>query len=96
MERQKVGVASNLEKVSEIIDVNGNKLDKIKGNIIEEKKVFNMSDIPSVEVGQEEPAKDKIDEMLTNSLTSKLEDKISKKINEIIDKKIDDILSKII
>jgi len=87
MNKPKVGVASNLNKISEIIDIDGNKLDRIgKGaKIIAKKNVFNMADIeveePKLEVKQ-------------GSLADKIENKINDKINEMLDKKIDEIFSK--
>lgn len=86
-EKQKVVIADHLDKISEIIDKDGNKLDKIKGKIIAKKKEFNMA-----ELGEDfqpiapQPAQ--------NSLSEKIEQKINDKINEILDKKIDEIFSK--
>ena len=85
MNKPKVGVASNLNKISEVIDIDGNKLDKIKGVIIEKKKVFNMADL------EKEEAQTVVK---PNSLSEKIEKKINDKINEMLDKKIDEIFSK--
>ena len=87
MNKPKVGVASNLHKISEVIDIDGNKLDKLgKGAVIIAKKnVFNMADIEKEEV---QPV------VKPNSLSEKIEKKINDKINEMLDKKIDEIFSK--
>ena len=84
--KPKVGVASHLNKISEVIDIDGNKLSGIKGEIVERKKVFNMADI-----GKDEPL---MIEAPKSSLSSKIEQKINDKINELLDKKIDEIFSK--
>jgi len=82
-----VSIASQLDKISEIIDKDGNKLDKLgKGaKIIAKKKIFNMADLDI-----EEPTP----EVKPNSLADKIEKKINDKINEMLDKKIDEIFSK--
>ena len=87
MGKNKVGIAPEFDKISEIIDKDGNKLDKLgKGaKIIEYKKTFNMADIGIDE--QKIEAK-------PNSLSDKIEKKINDKINEMLDKKIDEIFSK--
>ena len=85
--KPKVLVADHLDKISEIIDKDGNKLDKIKGKIIAKKKEFDMA-----ELGEDftpiapQPAQ--------SSLSEKIEKKINDKINEMLDKKIDEIFSK--
>jgi hypothetical protein len=78
--QSKVNVAPNLEKISTIIDKDGNKLDKIKGNIIERK-------IEPYQPSKDEPK---------SSISSKIEEKINAKINEIVDKKIEEILNKML
>lgn len=78
-------VADEFKKISEIIDKDGNKLNNIKGDIIENKKVFNINEVPAVNNVNE-----------GNSISSKIEKRINDKINDIIDKKIEEILSKII
>ena len=90
MNKPKVGVASNLDKISEVIDIDGNKLSGIKGHIIERKKVFNMADLEVNENAVNTP-----NEVKPNSLAEKIEKKINDKINEMLDKKIDEIFSKI-
>jgi len=86
MEKPKVLVAGHLDKISEIIDIKtGDKLDKIKGNVIEKKKEFNINEIPTEEVKTMEKK---------SSLSEKIEQKINDKINELLDKKIDEIFSK--
>jgi len=85
--KPKVSVASHLNKISEVIDIDGNKLSGIKGEIVERKKVFNMADI-----GKDEPLM--IEAPKPSSLSSKIEQKINDKINELLDKKIDEIFSK--
>jgi len=77
-----VQVSPNMKKVRDIIDKDGNKLNKIKGEIVEKKqKAPNINDIPETPKG---------------SMSEKIEKKINDKINEVIDKKIDDILSKML
>lgn len=89
MDKPKVGVASNLHKISEVIDIDGNKLSGIKGVIIEKKKVFNMADLEKEDNTVIAP-----NEVKKGSLSDKIEQKINDKINEFLDKKIDEIFSK--
>lgn len=82
-----VKVAKQFNKTREYIDPKtGNKLDKPKGNIIEEKETIDINNIP------EAPKQ----EVKSGGLEDKLTQKIEEKINGIIDKKIDDILNKIL
>lgn len=90
MNKPKVDVASNLRKISEVIDIDGNKLDKIKGVIIEKKKVFNMADLEKEDNTVVVP-----NVVKPGSLSDKIEQKINDKLNELLDKKIDEIFSKI-
>lgn len=85
-DKPQVVIAPKLNKISEVIDIDGNKLSGIKGEIIEKKKVFNMADL-----GKDEPL---MIEAPKSSLSDKIEKKINDKINELLDKKIDDIFSK--
>ena len=89
MNKPKVGVASHLNKISEVIDIDGNKLSGIKGVIIEKKKVFNMADLEREDNTVLVP-----NEVKPGSLADKIEKKINDKINEMLDKKIDEIFSK--
>jgi hypothetical protein len=87
MKKTPVQVSPNMKKVRDIIDKDGNKLNKIKGDIIEKKQEPpKPSDIP--ETSPETSPK--------GSISQKIEDKINNKINEVIDKKIDEILSKML
>ncbi len=79
--KSKVNVAPNLEKISTIIDKDGNKLNKIKGNVIETKE----------EIEHYQPSEES-----KSSLSSKIEEKINAKVNEIVDKKIEEILNKML
>lgn len=90
MGKNNIGVAPELNKISEIIDKDGNKLDRLgKGaKIIEYKKVFNMSDLDINDTPLPEALQPK------SSLSDKIEKKINDKINEMLDKKIDEIFSK--
>lgn len=88
--KPRIEIAAKLNKVSEVIDIDGNKLDKIKGNIIARKKVFNMSELDGIEPIL--PVQTQATQ--PNSLADKIEKKINEKINEMLDKKIDEIFSK--
>lgn len=91
--KPKVLVADHFDKVSEIIDKDGNKLDKIKGKIIAKKKEFNMSELGE-DFTPNLPTVNTQENTKTNSLSEKIEKKINEKINELLDKKIDEIFSK--
>lgn len=85
MNKIPVTVSPNLKKVRDIIDKDGNKLNKIKGEIIEMKKEApKPTDIPDTPI------------IPKDSISEKIEEKINAKINEVIDKRIDDILSKML
>ncbi len=84
-------VSPNLNKISEIIDKDGNKLDKFRGSIIEAKKEFNNdAPITPIEVNKTDEG------VVKSSLETKLEEKINEKINQMVDKKIEEILSKML
>lgn len=87
--KPQVTIASKFNKVSEVIDIDGNKLDKIKGHIIAKKNVFNMADLEKDDNKVVVP-----NVVKPNSLSDKIEQKINDKINELLDKKIDEIFSK--
>lgn len=87
--KPRVSIAPHLNKISEVIDIDGNKLSGIKGVIIEKKKVFNMADLEKEENTVTVP-----NEVKPGSLSEKIEKKINDKINELLDKKIDEIFSK--
>lgn len=89
MNKPKVDVASNLNKISEVIDIDGNKLSGIKGYVIAKKNVFNMADLEKEDNKVNVP-----NEVKPGSLSEKIEKKINDKINEMLDKKIDEIFSK--
>lgn len=87
--KPQIVIAPRLNKISEVIDIDGNKLSGIKGVIIEKKKVFNMADLEKEDNTAVVP-----NEVKKGSLSDKIEQKIDDKINELLDKKIDEIFSK--
>lgn len=85
-------VSPQLNKISEVIDKDGNKLSGIKGEVIERKKEFNINEIEA----QAPPTSPITESNIESNIESKIEQGINEKINAIVDKKIDEILNKML